>query len=117
MMGIVSVAVVAATPDRLIPSPAFANCKLLILLGSNFTLILPVFVSSISFFRVTAISFSVRSVASVPAQLKVYFCVVFVLEVGLTVIPEPSGSSILLPFWDMTVIVPVDFFPAAVCTM
>ena len=96
MIGMVSVAVVAVMSERLIPVPAFVNCKLLIWLGSNFTLTSPIFVSSELFFRVTASSFSVRSVAFVPAHWKVYSCVVCVLEAGVTVIPV-SYTHLTLP--------------------
>ena len=74
------------------------------------------FVSSEPFFKATVISFSVKSVASVPAHWKVYSCVVFTLEVGLTVMPEWAGNSTLLPPMEVIVIAPVDTLAPAICT-
>ena len=101
-------AVVAVIDERLMPALGFVICKLLIRLGSNFTLIFSAFVSSERFFKATMISFSVRLTSSVLAHRKVYSCVVFTLEVGLTVMPELAGSSTLLPPIEVIFIVPVD---------
>ena len=74
------------------------------------------FVSSERFFKATVISFSVKSVASVPAHWKVYSCVVCGLEAGLTVMPASAGISILLPPTEVTTIVPVEILELTVCT-
>ena len=111
-MGIVSLAVVAVTSVRLIPAPASFSVKLLIRLGNNFTLIVPIFVLSELFSIFTVSSFSAKLVASVAAHLKVYSCVACVLEVGSTVMSEPVGSTILLPPTEVTVILPVEEVPA-----
>ena len=68
MMGIVRVAVVVVISESLISEGAVVNCKLLIRLGSNFTLIFPILVWSELFNTFTAISFSVRSEAVVAAH-------------------------------------------------
>ena len=116
MIGIVSVAVVAVIAERLIPALGLVICKLLIRLGSNFTLIFSAFISSERFFKATMISFSVRLTSSVLAHRKVYSCVIFTLEVGLTVMPELAGSSTLLPPIEVIFIVPVDVLAPITCT-